>query len=138
MVRHAGKGANRHFESQVPNGPLRESQPSRLWRGMADDFRRAFLRHIDEHRTSMADLARATGVSLDVLKKLKTRPTGSTTVENGLLIAAFYGKTVNQFVTGEPLSEDDRLQNLLSMLTPSERQLLEAQMLGLIASHGQK
>jgi len=102
---------------------------------MADDFRRAFLRHLDEHGTSLAALARETGVSLDVLKKLKSRATGSTTAENALLIAALYGKTVNQFVAGIEVSADQRLENLLSLLTPSERQLLEAQMLGLIAAH---
>lgn len=65
---------------------------------MADDFRRAFLRHLEDHGTSLTAISRATGVSLDVLKKLKTRGSGSTSVENGMLIAAFYGETVNQFV----------------------------------------
>jgi len=101
---------------------------------MADDFRRAFLRHLDQHGTSLAALARETGVSLDVLKKLKTRATGSTTAENAMLISAYYGKTVNQFIAGDEVSADQTFANLLQMLTPAERQLLEAQMRGLIYS----
>ncbi|WP_211299506.1 hypothetical protein [Pukyongiella litopenaei] len=46
----------------------------------------------------MTEIARDTGVSLDVLKKLRTDRVESTTVENGLLIASFYGKTLNEFV----------------------------------------
>lgn len=106
--------------------------------GMADDFRRAFISHVEEHGTSLAALARDTGVSLDVLKKLKTRATGSTTAENAMLIAAYYGKTVNQFVVGQEVSLNDKLGNLLQLLSPEERRFVEAQMLGLIAAHGRK
>jgi hypothetical protein len=135
MICHASDSANPHRDSQVPNGLLPRLGSSRLSNAMADDFRRALLRHMDQHQTSMAVLSRATGVSLDVLKKLKTRATGSTTVENALLISAFYGKTVNQFIAGEDVSQADKLANLLQLLTPAERQLVEAQMLGLIAAH---
>jgi len=105
---------------------------------MADDFRRAFLEHVEQHQTRLTDMARATGVSLDVLKKLNTRPTGSTTVENGMLIAAYYGKTVNEFVSGAHVAPRQKLGNLLALLTPEERQLLEAQMLGLVAARERK
>lgn len=134
MVRHAVDSANRHRHSQVPNGPLNENMNMSQCGTMADDFRRAFLRHIEEHGTPLTALSRATGVSLDVLKKLKTRGAGSTTVENGMLIAAYYGETVNQFVALEPVTERQKLNNLFELLTPSERQLLEAQMLGLISA----
>lgn len=135
---HDHLGAKKHPSSQVPNGPLMTSYDEGVCSNMANDFRRAFLRHLEEHQTSMTTLSRETGVSLDVLKKLKTRPTASTTVENALLIAAFYGKSVNDFVAGRDASADTALQTLLQLLTPEERRLLEAQMLGLLASHGRK
>ena len=135
MFCHGSDSANPHQPRQVPNGPLMKVNAARLYGGMADDFRRAFLRHLDDHQTQLSALARETGVSLDVLKKLKGRATGSTTVENAMLIAAYYGKTVNQFVSGQDVTQDQKLANLMQLLTPEERQLLEAQMLGLIAAH---
>lgn len=138
MFSHDEDSANRHHDCQVPNGPLNENGNMMQLSAMADDFRRAFLRHIEEHSTPLTALSRATGVSLDVLKKLKTRGAGSTTVENGLLIAAYYGETVNQFVAMDQVTDRQKLNNLFELMTPSERQLLEAQMLGLIAARGRR
>ena len=134
MVGHALISADWHHSCQVPNGPLIQEKTSTQCSGMTEDFRRAFLRHLEEHGTPLTAIARATGVSLDVLKKLKTRGSGSTTVENGMLIAAFYGETINQFVSLTPVTDRQKLANLFELLTPSERQLLEAQMLGLVAA----
>jgi len=138
IICHAVDSANTHQQRQVPNGRLRNRLVSRSYTDMAQDFRSAFLHHVTQHKTSLSALARETGVSVDVLKKLKTRATASTSVESAMLIAAYYGKTVNQFVACEEVSVDQTLENLLSLLTPSERQLLQAQMLGLIAAHDRK
>lgn len=138
MFAHDPDSANRHLPCQVPNGPLNANMNMSQFAAMTDDFRRAFLRHLEEHGTPLTALSRATGVSLDVLKKLKTRGSGSTTVENGMLIAAYYGETVNQFVAMDQVTDRQKLNNLFELMTPSERQLLEAQMLGLIAARGRR
>lgn len=97
------------------------------------DFQRALLWHMDRHKTTIADLADGTGVSRDVIAKLRTRPGSSTTVENGMAIAAYYGKSVNQFVALQGATDEDRLRMLLELLRPEEQQLLEAQIRGLTA-----
>ena len=99
---------------------------------MSGDFRDAFLWHLDRHGTKIADLVAATGVSRDVLNKLRARPGSSTTVENGLLIASFYGKTVNQFVACEVVSPEHQLATLIDMLPQEERRILLAQIRGML------
>lgn len=80
----------------------------------------------------MAELARETGVSNDVLKKLKTGHSASTTVENAVLIAAYYGKSVNDFLMCREVDEAAQAAALFDMLTPEERRLLAAQIRGLV------
>jgi len=91
---------------------------------MSESFREALLWHMNKHGTRMTDIVRATGVSNDVLKKFRTRENYSTTVENGILIAAFYGKTVNQFVNRELASEQDIIQALVGLLSDTEQREL--------------
>lgn len=105
---------------------------------MAHDFRHALVWHMDREGTSISDLVSATGVSRDVINKLRARPESSTTVENAMLIAAYYGKTVNQFISLETTNSDDAAKTLIGLLTPEERRLLEAQMRGLLAARAEK
>jgi len=100
---------------------------------MTNDFRKAFMAHIDQDQTSLADIVSKTGVSRHVLNKLKARADASTSVENGMLIAAFYGKTLNEFVAMKETTEISRMHALLDMLQPAERQLLESQIRGILA-----
>lgn len=101
---------------------------------MGNDFRTALLHHLEKHQNSITDLVKETGVSRDVINKVKAREGASTTVENGLLIAAYYGKTLNEFVAMTDASEVDPLLNLLGLLSPAERRLLEAQIRGIVAN----
>ena len=100
---------------------------------MADDFRSALIWHMDQDDTKIVDLVRQTGVSRDVINKVLRRENSTTSVENAMLIAAFYGKSVNQFVARSEVRPSDRLRNLLDLLRPEEQRLLEAQMRGLVA-----
>lgn len=93
---------------------------------------------MEREDTPIAELVKATGVSRDVINKLRSRPDSSTTAENAMLIAAFYGKTVNAFIAKEEATEQARLSALFSLLEPEEKRLLEAQISGLLASHGPK
>lgn len=98
-------------------------------------FRDAFLWHLDHHGTTLAELVEGAGVSRDILNKLKARPESSTNVETAVRIAAFYGKTVEQFMRREPSSREREFLRLFDRLTQQERQLLVAQMRGLLDAH---
>lgn len=100
---------------------------------MENEFRKAFIWHLEKYGTKPVDLVRESGVSRDVINKLKARDPSSTDVENGLLIAAYYGKTVNEFMKCEEGSEYKRLHALLDLLSPEEQQYVEATIRGLVA-----
>ena len=133
MFSHGRECAIRHTGKQVPNDTLRQMPLGTLSDGMADDFRTALIWHMDVEGTKISDLVRETGVSRDVINKLLGRENSSTSAENAMLIAAYYGKTVNQFVARVPVDADDRLRTLYGLLRPEERRILEAQMRGLVS-----
>lgn len=93
---------------------------------------------MEKNGTTIAELVSRTGVSRDVINKLKAREDASTTVENAMLISAFYGKTVNQFIMKQDVTEQERIQNLFDLLQPEEAQLLAAQIQGVIAQRVRK
>lgn len=99
---------------------------------MSGDFRSALLWHMERHETSITDLVDGSGVSRDVINKLRARADSSTTVENAVKIAAYYGKSVNQFLARREVTQEDRLATLLELLPPEARQLLAAQVEGLL------
>lgn len=133
---HATHCAKRHEQRQVPIDTLRKMSIGPLYTLMADDFRDAFLWHLERHETTIADLVRATGVSRDVLNKLKARADSSTSVENGILIASYYGKTINEFLARKEATETSRISALLQMLKPEEQRILESQIRGLLVGRG--
>ncbi|WP_283177885.1 hypothetical protein [Gemmobacter sp. 24YEA27] len=137
-VGHAKHCANWHVKGQVPIDTLKPVPFGTLTSRMANDFRSALLWHMDQHKTTIVDLVTRTGVSRDVINKLKARDDASTTVENAMLIAAFYGKTVNQFVMRQEVTDKDRVQNLFDLLLPEESQLLEAQIQGVLSQRARK
>lgn len=101
---------------------------------MAYEFRKAFVEAFDRHDTKIADIVKATGVSRDVINKLLARENSSTTAENAILIAAYYGSTVNQFITGADPSQEDRLAALFGLLSEEEKRLVESQLRGLVGT----
>lgn len=137
-VGHAPHYANWHIGTQVPIDTLKPVPFGTLSRRMANDFRSALIWHMEQHKTTIADLVARTGVSRDVINKLKARSDASTTVENAMLIAAFYGKTVNQFIMRQEVDDQTRAQNLFELLQPEDARLLEAQIQGLLAQRARK
>ena len=120
----------------MPIATLNAVPIGRLTCGMASDFRNALLWHMDRHKTKISDLVKATGISRDVINKLKSRENSSTTVENALLIASFYGETLEQFFQCETTKSENVLSSLAQMLRPEEVEMLEAQVRGILASRG--
>ena len=105
---------------------------------MALAFQNALGWHMLKHDTRIVDLVKETGVSRDVINKLLGRKMASTTVENAILIAAYYGKTVNQFIDCSEITPADKAQNVFELLPPADQQLLHAQMLGILRARGAK
>jgi nucleoside 2-deoxyribosyltransferase len=101
---------------------------------MKTTFRNALMWHMERHGTGISALVAATGVSRDIVNKLRAREDSSTTVENGVMIAAYYGKTVNQFLDMADVTPADRVQTLFELLTKEEQQLLAAQIAGILNS----
>ena len=105
---------------------------------MTHPFREAFVWHMEKHGTTIKDMVERTGVSRDVINKLLSRPDSSTVVENGVLIAAYYGKTVNQFIARQDVGARESLDSLLALLTPEETRLLMLQIEGLVRGHARQ
>ncbi len=91
-------------------------------------FRDALLWHMTQHSTTIAALAKGTGVSSDVIKKVRSRENASAKAEDAWRIASFYGKDLEAFIRCEAPLDDQAFRSLLALLTPQEKKLLEAQM----------
>ncbi|WP_353474809.1 helix-turn-helix transcriptional regulator [Salipiger sp. H15] len=135
MLFHDQQCANWHSALQVPNDTLPNVPLGSLSRLMADDFRSALMWHMENQGTTIAELVSATGVSRDVINKLRARDGSSTTVENGMLLAAYYGKTLNEFIKRQEATSTSRLAALFSLLEPEEQRVVEAQIRGILSSH---
>jgi plasmid maintenance system antidote protein VapI len=91
---------------------------------------------MDTHDTKIVDLVRHTGISRDVINKLLARERSSTVVENAVLIAAFYGETIEEFMRCGGPRDARSLAALSSLLTDDEARMLEAQVRGLLQQRG--
>lgn len=112
---------------------LWERQQTVTFRRMADTFYDALIWHMDKFGTTVAELAHGAGVSEDAIKKIRTRPGGGTRAQTGAKIAAFYGKTLEQFMACAEAGEEETLLATLRLLDPTERRLILLQAKGIIA-----
>lgn len=135
---HARHRADKHRSCQVPIGLLNSARIGTMQRGMAKTFREALLWHMQRAGIGPAKLAQETGVSLDVIKKLRTHAIETTAVENAILIAAYFGLSLEAFMRAGEDQRGQALSELAALLTPEEARLLEAQLRGLLASRGRR
>lgn len=132
---HARSGNNSNRPAQVKTVPVRSQSFPVYASDVADTFNTALRWHMDRHRTGVAELARATGVSEGAIKQMRARPDSTTGAENAVAIARFYGKDVKAFLECEDVDvAEGALAKLLELLTPEEREIIEAQVRGLLAS----
>jgi ribonucleoside-diphosphate reductase alpha chain len=61
-------------------------------------FNEAFEKHLSASGKKLADVARESGVSRDVLNKLRSRENASTSVENAIRIAQAFGSSLEDFL----------------------------------------
>lgn len=92
---------------------------------MTKTFRDALLEALISTGISLKALSDATDVSYEQLKKLKQR-SGSTNIDDAVRIAAFFGKTVEDFINDPELSGPLRVVDLYFRLPPEKRPRLEA------------
>lgn len=93
---------------------------------------------MDQAKVSTPDLSKATGVSVDTIKKLRSREEASTTMVNGILIAHYFGKSIEDFIAMRPGTEENRLRELSDLLLPDEQRLVEAQVMGILQARGKQ
>lgn len=135
---HAEKvpyGTEQRKAQFVPNGPLHEKVAAVTIRAEMTDFRDALLWHMNRDGTTIADLARGARVSIDVIKKVRSRHGASTNAEAAAKIAAYYGKSVSDFLQCKEVTDEGAFEALVQLLTPEERKMLVAQMRGMIQAH---
>ncbi len=101
---------------------------------MAQTFNQALLWHMEKFGPTIAELSRGSGVSVDAIKKLRQRPTGGTGSTIASKIAAYYGKSLEQFMQCQDAAQsEDTLLALIRLLTEDERVILLRQVRGMIA-----
>ncbi len=101
---------------------------------MPKTIRKALIAHLEKTQCQISDLSRHTSVSRDVINKLKSRENASTTVENGISIANYFGKSLNAFMATTEPDEAKELSDLIVQLTEAEAKMVKAQLRGLIAA----
>jgi transcriptional regulator with XRE-family HTH domain len=95
-------------------------------------FRDALLWHMQQHQTTIAALAKGSGVSADVIKKVRSREGASAKAEDAWRIASFFGKDLEQFIRRDDPRDDQGFRALLTLMTQQEKKILEAQMRAMI------
>jgi transcriptional regulator with XRE-family HTH domain len=91
---------------------------------MKRTFREAFIEALEVNQVSPNKVSLATGVSVHQLKKLREGKSLSTNVDDAIMIARFFGATLDEFLADPSIKRDAELNELLMKLEPSERQFL--------------
>jgi transcriptional regulator with XRE-family HTH domain len=101
---------------------------------MKEAFRESLIAHIDTYRVNVAQMARDTGVSKELIHSLRQRKTVCPNVDDAMKLAGYFGKTVEEFVGTSRDDQLKRLGALAARLSPEEQAFLEAQIATLLAS----
>lgn len=101
---------------------------------MDKKFREAFLDKVEQENLKIAVIARDAGVSKDMLNKFKQGRTQSINVDDAILVARYFGQTVNEFIGEDRPTLDDQLAQRLAKLSEKERQILIASLEAILAS----
>ncbi|WP_255553494.1 helix-turn-helix transcriptional regulator [Maritimibacter sp. DP1N21-5] len=98
-------------------------------------FRESFIRRLDETGATVAEVADTIGVSRHQLYKLTHRKVESTNADDAVKIAAYFGMSVEEFMSDERASLSD-FALLFAKLTPEEQAMVVAQLRGLVGMRG--
>lgn len=102
-------------------------------------FREALIERMELTGVTAAALARKTGVSKPQIDKLRQRRSEVTNVYDAVLIARFFGQTVEEFmgIAAKSVTQDEVL-GLLAQLPPAMRELIILQLKALVAIRASK
>ena len=92
---------------------------------MLRKFRDALIDSLASTGTSVARLARATGVSEEQLKKVRQREGASTNVDDAVKVAHYFGMSLDEFLHDQTSALRAEVLELYAQLTPAERRLLQ-------------
>lgn len=122
-----------HDFNQVTFVKLECAGQRTIMRVMHKRFRTALIWHVDKYKPNIAEMGRQTGVTRDAINKILKREDATTGVENAIVIAAFFGKKLDEFLRmdEEPSSA---IPALTELLTEDEERLIEAQVRGILAA----
>ncbi len=94
------KGCTTYRPNAVTGSVLSVSEEKKDASASYASFTEAFRAHLANSGKKLTEVANASGVSLDVLKKLNSQDGYSTAVDNAVAIAAVFDMTMEQFVDG--------------------------------------
>lgn len=100
---------------------------------MVRTFRQALVDALKSTGTPLKQVADATGVSYEQLKKVRQRD-GSTNVDDAVKVANFFGMTLEEFIGDETATIRSDLVDLYNQLSNEERRYLQNSARGLIAN----
>lgn len=101
---------------------------------MRQKFRTALLAAVDRTGDSLSKVSRATGVSYEQLKKLKQREDARTNVDDAVLVANYFGQSLDEFLGDSTQAQRAEIVSLYNQLSDEERALLLAAARGFAAS----
>ena len=105
---------------------------------MSRSFRDALICALESTGTPLRQVAGATGVSYEQLKKLKQGRSRSTNVDDAKAVANFFGQSLDQFLEDEDTIVRLEIVSLYNQLSPEERRFLLASARGLRAQDPEK
>lgn len=100
---------------------------------MKTAFRDAFIKHFNDSDARVVDVVNQTGVSRSKINKLLRKENDKVIVEDAIALASFFGKSVEQLLSGQTSSARDQISALAEILTDEEAGLLAAQIKGVVA-----
>jgi transcriptional regulator with XRE-family HTH domain len=80
-----------------------------------DSFREAFIRLVAENDCSIAEIARRTRISKYLLNALHQRKTEVPNVHDAVILARFFGTTVEEMVGGDAVVDNSRRHETVSI-----------------------
>ena len=97
-------------------------------------FREALIARMDLTGVTAAELARRTGIAKSQIDKLRQRKVDATNIYDAILIARFFGQSVEDFIGMHRRAEvQDQLKDLIMMLSPEVRAIVVVQIRAIVA-----
>jgi hypothetical protein len=99
-------------------------------------FREALIERMELTGVGAAEISRRTGVPKGVIDKLRQRRTDVTNVYDAILLARFFGQTVEDFIgLRRKPGKIDEIVEMIALLPPDLRDVIHAQIRAAVKVH---